>query len=146
MKRLIVLVIATSFAATTFAAPKEREPWRIVRNDYIEFCAGTTLTWDLREGKLQTSRGGCSPYINSPPTVTTTKIKPADLKRLRTLSEQSLDQGISSVPCNSVPIHVLSGPLNFSIVKGDRKVQSPNCMNDLGRRLEVAMAASINRN
>jgi hypothetical protein len=146
-KSMKSLVALAAFAPLLIgaSAPSSQRPWRIVRHDYVEFCAGTTLTWDLHEGTLRRAKGACVPDRDSPPTITVAKLTAADLKRLRRLSEEALNRGIATQPCNSVPAHVLSGPRSFTVEMGGRRVHSPNCKNELGRRLEDAMAASIRR-
>ena len=144
MRSFVALVAIAPFLMGA-STPSSQRLWRIVRHDYVEFCAGTTLTWDLHRGTLKTAKGACDPYRNSPPTITIAKLPVADLKQLRRLSEEALNQGIATQPCNNVPGHVLPGPLDFTIELGGRKVHSPPCINDLGRLLEAVMVASTHR-
>ena len=128
------------------SSPSSQQPWRIVRHDYVEFCSDTTFTWDLHEGTLTKAKGACGRDQASAPTIRVVKLPLADVKQLRGLSNAALRQGIATQPCNTtVPVRVLSGPLSFTIEKDGRKVHSPKCMNDLGRRLEDRMAATIGR-
>lgn len=144
MKSLIASAILLPIRVGA-SSRRDHNPWRVVRHDYMEFCAGATLTWDLHGGTLRTVRGACDPHRDAPPTITLTKLALVDLQQLRKLSAQALDQGIGIQPRDRIPGHLLSGPVDFTVEVGRRELRSPNCMNDLGRRLEAAMATSIHR-
>lgn len=141
-----VAIVAVTPCLLGASLPSSQHPWRIVRHDYVEFCAETTFTWDLHEGTLRKAKGACGPDQGSAPTISVVKLPIADVKQLRGLSNAALNRGIATQPCNKiVVVRMLSGPLSFTIEKGGRKVHSPKCINDLGRRLEGMMAATIGR-
>ena len=139
---MLATILSLLLDAST--SPKPPSPWDIVLVDYQEFCADTTLTWDLNRGTLRTARGGCGTNSKAPAIITIAELKPADLRKLRILSEQALDRGISARPCNRPPVF-MSGPIGFSIQRGSRKTDSSHCLNRLGLRVETAIGESIDR-
>lgn len=145
------LTIVLSALSPAAAAP---QPWRwqIVRYDYREFCADTTLTWNLRTALLTVARGGCAPDRDAAPPPEQRQIDPVGLKQLRGLAQRARAVGLADRRCvadrAAVPVspRVFSGPFAFLVIDRHREWRSPRhaeCRNAIGRRLERAMAASL---
>ncbi|WP_133177315.1 MULTISPECIES: hypothetical protein [Bacteria] len=143
MVAAFVIAATLPLVATSPALARAGDDWRIVRYDAREFCATTTLTWDLKRGRLSIAEGGCGPHSAAPPTVTSKPIRPYDLALLRILSSRVEAEGMAQTSCRSVPVHPLPGPLYFVVTKGGREIRSPNCLNALGVRLDDALTASL---
>lgn len=143
MVAAFVIAAALPVVASVPALAGAGDDWRIVRYDTREFCATTTLTWDLKRGRLSIAEGGCDPHRAAPPILTSKPIRPYDLALLRILSSRVEAEGMAQASCRSVPINPVPGPLYFAVTKGGREMRSPNCLNALGVRLGEALTASL---
>ena len=143
MFRLLVCGMTLLFGVAATPAMPMADSWSVVRYDTREFCPTSTLTWDLKAGRMSIAEGECDPHGAAPPTITSKPILPYDLVMLRILSKRALREGMARHVCRTVAVRPFAGPLYFVVTKGAQSVRSPDCFNALGVRLDEALTASL---
>ena len=148
----VLLIVGSGGLDNSTSGGERNRSLLIVRQDYREFCGSAENRWNLTAGTLTIVTGKCAPHMYDPPDIKVTPIGKSALKRMRFMASQALVTSVVDQKCvDANPgsyVQVGSGPLYFYVMRGNKRVQSPNmpqCLNATGEKIRAEMAASLAR-